>query len=184
MNFIGEWFLDKLTICDELIEYFNNNSEQHKSSPVTSGYDPTIKKCTELVFQQNSTIPQVEKYLTSLKKVTDEYISSYPWCNEYSPWTIAEGFQIQYYKPSEAFYQFHTERISGEFPFSTRHLVFMTYLNDVTDGGETEFINQSLKIKPQKGKTLIWPADWTHTHRGIPSPTQEKYIVTGWFNYV
>ena len=60
----------------------------------------------------------------------------------------------------------------------------MTYLNDVTDGGETEFLHQGLKVQPQKGLTLIWPADWTHTHRGVASPTQEKAIVTGWFNYV
>jgi hypothetical protein len=59
----------------------------------------------------------------------------------------------------------------------------MTYLNDLTDGGETEFHYQQVKVKPEKGLTLIWPADWTHTHRGIPSETQEKYIVTGWLNY-
>ena len=59
----------------------------------------------------------------------------------------------------------------------------MTYLNDVTDGGETEFFHQNLKITPEKGLTLIWGADWTFTHRGIPSPSQEKYIATGWFSF-
>ena len=59
----------------------------------------------------------------------------------------------------------------------------MTYLNDVTHKGETEFFHQKIKIKPEKGLTLIWPTDWTFTHRGIPSPTEEKYIVTGWFEY-
>jgi hypothetical protein len=65
-----------------------------------------------------------------------------------------------------------------------RHLVFMTYLNDIEDHGETEFYHQMLKIKPEKGLTLIWPADWTFTHRGNPSPSEQKYIVTGWFNYI
>jgi hypothetical protein len=59
----------------------------------------------------------------------------------------------------------------------------MTYLNDVTDAGETEFFYQKIKMKPEKGLTLIWPADWTFTHRGIASPTQEKTIITGWFNF-
>ena len=59
----------------------------------------------------------------------------------------------------------------------------MTYLNDVTDGGETDFFYQRIKIPPKKGLTVIWPADWTYTHRGIPSKTQDKFIVTGWFNY-
>jgi hypothetical protein len=60
----------------------------------------------------------------------------------------------------------------------------MTYLNDVDEAGETEFLYQEIKFKPKKGLTLIWPADWTHTHRGIPSLSEEKYIITGWFNFV
>ena len=60
----------------------------------------------------------------------------------------------------------------------------MTYLNDVTDDGETEFYYQKIKVKPQKGLTLIWPADWTHTHRGNTSKTQDKYIITGWYSFI
>ena len=59
----------------------------------------------------------------------------------------------------------------------------MTYLNDITDDGETEFFHQKIKIKPEKGLTVIWPADWTFTHRGIPSNTQVKYITTGWMSF-
>ena len=59
----------------------------------------------------------------------------------------------------------------------------MTYLNDVKNGG-TEFMYQKLKAPAKKGLTLIWPTDWTHTHRGVISKKQEKYIVTGWFSYV
>jgi hypothetical protein len=59
----------------------------------------------------------------------------------------------------------------------------MTYLNDVFEGGETEFYYQNIKVNARKGLTLVWPADWTHTHRGLVSNTQEKYIVTGWLNY-
>ena len=61
--------------------------------------------------------------------------------------------------------------------------MFMTYLNDVNDGGETEFHFQQMKVKAVKGKTVIWPTDFTHLHRGITSPTQEKYIATGWYNF-
>ena len=57
----------------------------------------------------------------------------------------------------------------------------MTYLNNVSDEGETEFLYQQVKHKPEIGKTLIWPSDFTHYHRGIPSQSQEKYIITGWF---
>ena len=60
----------------------------------------------------------------------------------------------------------------------------MTYLNDVKVGGETEFKYQNLKIKPKKGLSLIWPTDFTHVHKGIVAPKEDKWIVTGWFKFV
>jgi hypothetical protein len=118
------------------------------------------------------------------QKCLDKYIAKYPASNFFSKFGVVENVNLQYYKPNESFNFWHTERNSAAFPYSTRHLVFMTYLNDVTDGGETEFLHQKVKVKPEKGLTLIWPADWTFTHRGVPSKTQEKYIVTGWFNFI
>ncbi len=58
----------------------------------------------------------------------------------------------------------------------------MTYLNDVEDGGITKFEHFDIKIKPKKGKTLIWPAEWTHAHSGEVLNKGTKYIVTGWMN--
>ena len=59
----------------------------------------------------------------------------------------------------------------------------MTYLNDVPDGG-TEFLYQNLTTKAIKGNTVIWPATWTHTHRGQISQTHEKIIITGWIRLI
>ena len=59
----------------------------------------------------------------------------------------------------------------------------MTYLNNVKDGG-TEFKYQNITAPAHKGLTLIWPAIWTHTHRGQISQTESKTIITGWFSYV
>ena len=56
----------------------------------------------------------------------------------------------------------------------------MTYLNDVENDGETEFLHYGLKIKPESGKTIIWPAEWTHAHAGEILKVETKYIITGW----
>ena len=104
--------------------------------------------------------------------------------NSYGNWGFVQNINIQHYAPSEGFYAWHTERTGAAEPMVSRHMVFMTYLNDLDDGGQTEFYHQKLAIKPEKGLTLIWPSDWTFTHRGIPSMTQEKYITTGWINYI
>ena len=60
----------------------------------------------------------------------------------------------------------------------------MTYLNDVDDGGETYFPNQSLKVSPKKGLTLFWPAGVDYPHKGLTSNTQTKYIATGWISFL
>ena len=62
-------------------------------------------------------------------------------------------------------------------------LVFMTYLNDVEDGG-TFFKYQNIKTKAKKGTTLIWPTDFTHTHKGEISTKSHKYILTGWLGFI
>ena len=60
----------------------------------------------------------------------------------------------------------------------------MTFLNDITeDGGETEWLYQKIKIKPEKGLTVIWPAEWPWTHRGVMCEKQAKYIATGWYSF-
>jgi len=63
-------------------------------------------------------------------------------------------------------------------------LAWMTYLNDVADAGGTRFIYQDVTCEARAGRTLIWPSEFTHTHVGVVSPTQHKYIITGWFNFL
>ena len=81
----------------------------------------------------------------------------------------------------QTFKFYHFEKTGGK--SVKRHLVFQTYLNTVEDAGETEFFYQQYRCKAAKGKTVIWPVVWTHTHRGIVSPTEDKYIVTGWYSF-
>jgi hypothetical protein len=185
-NFIGAWYFEDLTVCDEIISHFKLNpnkslGKQYVPAVKQLSVIPEIKDSIDCVFEKETELFQ--RYIKNLQCIVHEYIKKFPWCDQYDPWTIAETVNIQYYKPGAGYHGWHTERSTATSPNSSRHLVFMTYLNDVEDSGETEFINQKIKIKPRKGLTLIWPADWTYTHRGITSLTQEKYIVTGWFSF-
>lgn len=180
VNFILQDKLDNLKICDELIKY-HKNSQFKFDGLVAGSVDKNIKASTDV--QVNINDGTIQQYLKQLQIVCDKYIKKYKYANYYNPWAITEGFVIQHYKPNEGYFAWHTERGSNIQPYNNRHLVFTTYLNDVSDGGETEFYHQKLKVKPEKGKTIIFPADWTHTHRGITSPTENKYIITGWYSF-
>lgn len=89
---------------------------------------------------------------------------------------------IQKTKPGQGYHVFHSERCN--ILSSGRHLTTMVYLNDVLDGGETEFLYQNRRIKPRAGRVVIFPVEWTHTHRGNPPLSGDKYIMTSWLYHM
>ena len=186
---IETYYLNDLSICDDHIKAFNSQeAQQYHIKGRCAGENGVInsspsKVSTDMPFAINTKFDFCVNYLNELSEFLNQYLEKYPRANATTAtFSIKRSYQLQYYKPTEGFFKWHTER-SGSPETQNRHLVFMTYLNDVTDGGETEWELQNLKVSARKGKTLIWPVDWMFTHRGITSPTQEKYILTGWYTF-
>lgn len=183
-TFIHQQYLNDLSICDRLVEHHKNDLEKTEGRVNVSGVHVVDEaRKVSVDSKLHAQYPLMQEYSTQLQAVVLEYIKKFKYCATGNPWTVKDMTNIQYYPPTGGFKFWHYERSTASGLAASRHLVFMTYLNDVTDAGETEFFYQTLKVQPRKGLTLIWPSDWTHTHRGVPSPTQEKYIITGWFNY-
>jgi hypothetical protein len=180
-NFIAGWYVNDLDICDAIVDLHKSSLKQQPGMAGMS-IQPEIKNSIDVVLEYNEiSMAYFDKFLDPC---FNNYREKYYYANHYSAVHVKQAINIQYYPPGGGYYAWHTERTHSAEPMGSRHLAFMTYLNDVVDDGETEWFHQKLKIKPEKGLTLIWPVDWTFTHRGIPSTTQEKYIVTGWFNNV
>tara|TARA_R100001086_G_C11807981_1_gene250684 strand:- start:279 stop:800 length:522 start_codon:yes stop_codon:yes gene_type:complete len=87
--------------------------------------------------------------------------------------------KLQKTKPGEGYHQVHCEL--SDIQSRNRILAFILYLNTVEEG-ETYFPDQDLKINPVQGKLAVWPAYFTHPHKGLP-PKQDKYIITGWVEF-
>jgi len=186
-NFIGFSQLNDVTLCDRLIEYHKTSAHQH---PGYSWID-NIQKCVINTDIKDSvdvdlypSHPLHLTYFDELLAASKQYIEEFSYAEKTGSWGLVELPIIQYYKPGGGYREWHCERATAIAPMCYRHLAFMTYLNDVGDQGETEFFYQKIKVSPKKGLTLIWPADWTYTHRGIASSTQEKYIITGWLSFI
>ena len=62
-------------------------------------------------------------------------------------------------------------------------LLFQFYLYDVLDGGETEFLYQRRKGEARKGRLIIAPAGFTHTHKGHVATSGDKYVATSWIMF-
>ena len=89
--------------------------------------------------------------------------------------------KIQKTKPGQGYHTWHCE--TDGIDTAHRLLVYTVYLNDTFDAGETEFIYQQYRYKPSKGDVIIFPAAFTHVHRGNPPIGGDKYIITGWVEF-
>ena len=183
-TFIGAWYLPDAGVCDELIAYFHASAARGPGRVGGGEVDPDAKDSTDLPNDYaHFTDPPMVRYLNGLREVCEQYVGKFQASGAVDAWGITEKINIQHYRPGGGYKIWHCERWGKAMPAAARHLVFMTYLNDVSDAGGTEFLYQGLTVQPKKGLTVIWPADWTHHHRGVVSPTEEKYIITGWFSF-
>jgi hypothetical protein len=178
-SFINGINIDK-SFCDNVINHFKSNIHKAKPGRISNNklsniIEKDYKKSFDLDFIDDDLCDAFNPHLT---KAIKEYEKKYKDVRNLATYSIIENPRIQYYKKGWGFKQWHCERSSH----INRVFVWMVYLNDVKDGG-TEFKYQKLKIPAKKGLFLMWPSDFTHTHRGIVSKTKEKYILTGWLGW-
>ena len=186
-NFIGSWIINQLSICDELINYFESNKNKQKEGVTLRGINLDSKNSTDIkIAPRDMKLPGneiFEKYFHNLYACYQDYVVEWPFLATFAENLQVSSFNLQRYQSGQHFQKLHTERSSLE----NLHRVFawMTYLNDVEqeDGGSTFFSHYDLAIQPRKGLTLIWPAEWTHAHKGNVLRANNKYIITGWMTF-
>jgi predicted 2-oxoglutarate/Fe(II)-dependent dioxygenase YbiX len=165
-------------LCDDMIKRFEAQTDEQYQGRIgqTASQDNSIKKTTDLVVSGKEHWKDVDNNLfRSMGIAIKEFREAYPYFK--GPFKDM-GYGIQRYNPGE-FYHWHID--GGSHDFSQRQLVALWYLNDVPGpGGETEFLYQDVKIKPEKGKLVLFPPFWTHEHRAVTLNEGVKYIATTW----
>ena len=184
-HFIGCWNFENNKLCNEITQFFENNKNLQRPGVSGSGKNLKIKKTTDIPVNphdlKNPKFEVLKQYMDELYKCFIDYQNQWPFLKSVIKIVDVPGFNIQKYSRGDHFAQLHSERTT----LDTLHRLFawMTYLNDVDDGGQTNFSHYGIKIKPEIGKTLIWPAEWTHAHTGEVLKSGTKYIVTGWIHF-
>lgn len=165
--------------CNRMIKHFNSvvyngsglRGENQFSNPLArkdlsislSDEDSGLTNQTFFILQQ-----ALERYAESHPALASKTLR----CN-----TI----KVQKTSPKGGYHVFHSEN-SNSPDAILRMLVWTIYLNDLSEGeGCTEFLEQGISVHPAAGRVVLFPADWTHTHRGNPTYNQDKYIATGWY---
>ena len=170
--------------CTKAIQYFDekertghtkNRQETQSSMNKTDKDDQNIFNFnhanSDLQIELNETL-----WVNCYEKYADKYdiLKS---CGNHNSYTQ----KLQKTKPGQGFHVWHAESMNKS--DCNRLLVWTAYLNDDFEAGETEFLYQHYRYKPSKGDVVIFPAAFTHTHRGNPPIGGDKYIITGWIEY-
>ena len=179
MNFI-EIYDEALPLdnCDKLIEYFHNNPQtEGRFGNSVLNYD--YKKSTELDNSRFSLHPlPFQLVIPTIKEYTNRYVEKYIPLQHMNKWGVDDGFTLMKFEgEDEGFKAWHTEH---GVPAPYRILVWMFYLNDAQCG--TEFFHHP-NVESKKGRLVIWPAGWTHYHKGVTPNKGIKYIMSGWYSF-
>jgi len=122
-------------------------------------------------------------FFEGLQVCYDNYVEKYSVLKDAGK-IRATVMKMQRTGPGGGYHIWHCEQNAGN--SASRVVVYMLYLNDISpeDGAETEFLYQKKRFNPTENTMVIWPAAYTHAHRGNPVLGEtHKYIVTGWFYY-
>lgn len=135
-----------------------------------------------LDFEPFNGEPVMDVFMRGLQYCYDQYAQKYSALQDGAVWSRA--MKLQRTSEGGGYHVFHCEQGNGD--HAGRAVVYMLYLNTLApeQNGETEFLNQQRRIAPVENTMVLWPAAFTHAHRGNPVYAGgEKYIVTGWFRY-
>lgn len=176
--------------CLQLINFFEWCLENNKTFDRGDDTSSLIKKDNSIQLNDLSityNFDSISKYIRHFNTVFwDEcyslYAKDFSELLSYKRVTV-NSYKIQKTLPSEGYHVWHSEH--GNIDFSNRFAVWILYLNTILpeDGGETEFLYQRKRVSPKTGRLVIWPAGFSHAHRGNPPLNGVKYIMTGWVEF-
>jgi hypothetical protein len=190
-NFVGifedAYSLDFCTDCINAFENANSlgllvSRQQHDGVPKTqkdtlSGFITA----DDSSFPLDSTKHLMKRFNdTFWGSIHPMYADTYAVLKESSPYNFHQ-IKMQKTLVGGGYHVWHYESASRN--ASNRLALCILYLNDVAEGGETEFLYYPKRIKPKAGTLIILPASYTHTHRGNPPMSNDKYILNGWLEF-
>lgn len=167
-------------LCNECISYFNKNEELgNVFTRKDEGTPGTFKKDnTAFVSLQIPQSWELYQMLTDkMHNHFETYFQKYPNDKTF----VIEGFRIQKTLPSEGYHVWHSDD-NPDYGHK-RAVTFLYYLNDIEEGGETEFLYQKQRINAVKGRGVWFPSCYSHVHRGNQPLKDERYIITGWLQF-
>ena len=183
MNNFIEVYDNVLTLeqCDSIINYIDTCPNIERGL-MGMGVDVSKKDSWDIHNSFGNETDVDRTIHNALSECLKDYKIKNPELDSIGYWGLENRYNLQKYLPGGGYPQPHCE--AGFVDDSQRVIVWMIYLNTVTDEGGTRFPQYDLTTDAVAGRVVLWPTSWTHFHHGIISKTQEKYIATGWYSFL
>jgi len=157
--------------CQKIIADFYTNEKEHFQGKLSRGVNTNVKNTTDYYLKGHQQEILTNSSLIALEKIVDVRQG----LKELN--LFCSGMQFQKNEKSKGYFRWHTDYNLNDLT-TARILAPIFYLNDVEEGGETEFMYQKFSVKPKAGNLVIFPATWQYYHRGVVPKSNNKYIVT------
>ena len=166
------------TSCKKMIRYFEDNI--HLATPGGAANFKLDNLEINIDLNKNDFF-NLESILV---KCIEKFKKKYPETDKnLQRWSLNSDICLMKYEPNQHYHYVHCEN-DGPLGYPKRLFGWMIFLNNIKKGGGTKFIFQKTTIKPVEGDFYIWPAYWSHFHKGVNAPKETKYILTGWGSYL
>lgn len=175
--------------CQYLIDYFENmkrlnlvyNRQELNDGVAHSKKDETIFMLQHDTVHTHYKNPIFDSFLDKFWNCYNQYVQEYSILDSTERYGM-NSIRLQKTEPGGGYHTWHFEAAGAD--VSNRLIAWILYLNNVEHGGETEFLYQKRRIGSKQGRLILWPTTFTHTHRGNPPLSGDKYILTGWLEFL
>ena len=189
-NFIDTYQVLAPHDCERIIDYYHQDDRKKQGVVIGDGERYDTKKSTDIyvnfgnLWNNSADDKYNDIILPAVNYAVNKWVENHKFIISMPAFSSYESYNIQHYKDGEGYFGLHCEcqPDASSDRFIHRMGAWMIYLNDAESG--TEFPYQEIVLQPEQGVCAVWPAYYTHPHKGVTPNRGDKYIATGWINFL
>jgi len=180
--FAFQYQMESTSSCQTVIDCAEKDGRWFASQTGAKEVDTSYRDSQQLDFAAWCVPLEHSEIFTFIGNCLSQYLAKVPCANDFPPFSIQERYNILKYEPEQGYHAAHHDYMPGSPIAASRHLTGLVFLNTVEEGGELEFTQQSIQVRPVEGRAVIFPSGWTHTHR-VLAPSEDRYVLQLWWSF-